>query len=129
MNGGKGALPTEFILTIQNGSRPMRIVLYQVALLTSWRCGCAKLMEVIVGFWLGTTLCATTKVRLCDGMLPAPTLRIASRAKTDFGAKTSLSEKKSIRPRCSKRLLELLQLCKLCYRAFPKLRRAILRSS
>jgi predicted Zn-dependent protease with MMP-like domain len=46
MNGGKGALPLRFILTIQNGSRPMRIVLYQVALLTSWRCGYGKLMEV-----------------------------------------------------------------------------------
>jgi ABC-type multidrug transport system fused ATPase/permease subunit len=68
MNGGKGALPMEFILTIQNGSRPMRIVLSQVALLTSWRRGCAKLMEVIVGFWLGTTRCAKTKVRSCDGM-------------------------------------------------------------
>jgi PAS domain S-box-containing protein len=56
------------------------------------------------------------------------TSKIESRLRILFAEKTSLSEKKSIRPRCSKRLLELREHCKLWYRAFPKLRQAILRS-
>ena len=39
------------ILTMRNGSRAIRIVLYQVALLTSWSCDCANMMEVIAGSW------------------------------------------------------------------------------
>jgi len=41
----------------------IRIVLFQAALHSSWRCGCEKLMEVIVGFWLATTRCATIRGR------------------------------------------------------------------
>src|SRR4029077_16348616 len=85
--------------------------------------------EVIVGFWLATIRYATTKVRSCDGMQPAPTLRIANGRKTGCGAKTSLCVKKSIRLPCSKRSLEPVQFCRLCYRASPKSHRVILRSS
>ena len=81
MNGGRRSFAdVQFILTIGTDSRPMRIVLYQ------WRClrvgGAAarSVMEVIVGFWLVTTLCATTKDRSCDGTFPVPILRTESRA-------------------------------------------------
>jgi PAS domain S-box-containing protein len=47
--------------------------------------------------------------RLHVGILPGRTSTIASRLRMLFAAKTSLYVKKSIRPRCSKRLLEPLQ--------------------
>ena len=98
------------ILMTGNGSRPILTVLSQVALLTSWSCDYANVMEVIAGFWLVTTRCATNRDRSHVGMLPVRTLKIASRLKTGFSMKTSLFGKKSTRPRCSKRLLEPLQL-------------------
>ena len=51
-----------FILMIGNGRRALiPIVLAPVAPLTSWSCGCRERMEVIAGFWLVTTRCATNK--------------------------------------------------------------------
>ena len=85
---------------------PFLTVLVLLALLSSWRCDCAKLMEVIVGFSFGTILWATTKGRSRDGMLPVPTSRIASRLKIGFSARTWLCVKKSTKPRCLKRLSE-----------------------
>ena len=76
------ALRLLLILMIRNGSRPIRIVLYQVALLTSWSCDYANVMEVIAGFWLVTTRCATNRDRLRVGMLPGRTSKIASRLRT-----------------------------------------------
>src|SRR5260370_28367925 len=109
------------------GSTVFLVTLSLVALLTSWSCEYANVMALIAGSWLVLTHCATNRDRLRVGMSPRRTSKIESRRKIGFGAKTSLYAKKSIRPRCSKRLLEPLELCKLCCRAFPKLRQAILR--
>src|SRR5246500_2922100 len=69
------------------------------------------------------------KDRLCAGMLRLRILMNAREPRRECCMRTSPSEKKSTRPRCSKRLSEPLHLCELCYRAFPKLRQVILRSS
>src|SRR6202030_104777 len=109
---------TTFILMTAGGGTVFLVTLSLVALLMSLSCDYADAMALIAGSWLALTHCATNRDRLCFGMLPRRTSRIESRLKTGFGAKTSLYAKKSIRPRCLKRLLEPLQLCKLCCRAF-----------
>src|SRR5437879_3022246 len=86
------------------------VTLSLVALLTRWSCDYANVMALIAGSWLVLTHCATNRDRLRVGMLPRRTSKIESRLKTGFGAKTSLYVKKSIRPRCLRRLLEPLLL-------------------
>ena len=90
---------------------------------------CANGMALIAGSWLVLTHCATNRDRSRVGTLPRRISKIANRLKTGCSTKTSPSEKKSTKLRCSKRLSEPLELCKLCCRAFPKLRQVIPRSS
>src|SRR4029077_11111074 len=97
--------------------------------LASWNCDCAEVTEAIVGFWLVTTRCATTMDKSCAGTFHAPISKTGSGLKTDYNRKTSPSGKKSIKPRCLRRSLEPLPLCKLYSRASPRLRRQILRFS
>src|SRR4029077_17413767 len=118
-----------FTLTTSSRFPVFSITLLLVALLANWSCDYANVMERIGGSWLALTHCATNKDKLHVGMLPRRTSMIASRLRMLFAAKTLLYVKKSIRPRCSKRLSEFLQLCRLCSRESPRLRQAILRSS
>jgi PAS domain S-box-containing protein len=78
--------------------------------LANWRCVFARAMEPIAGSWFVLAHCATTRDRLRVGMFPRRILKTASRRKTGCGAKTSLSVKKSTKPRCLKRLSEHLPL-------------------
>jgi len=56
-------------------------------------------------------LCATTKVRSCDGILPVPTLRDRKQAEDALHAKNVvLREEIDKSPRCLKRSLEHLPL-------------------
>src|ERR1700693_1143518 len=87
-NGGTRALRLALILMIRNGSRPMWIVLYQRALLTSWSCDYANVMEVIAGSLLVLTHCGTNRDRLHVGILPGQTSKIESRLKIGFSART-----------------------------------------
>src|ERR1700723_1773442 len=54
---------------IQNASGLYGIVPCRVALLLKSKCGCARVMETIVGFWLGTTPCSTTRGKCYVGTL------------------------------------------------------------
>jgi PAS domain S-box-containing protein len=81
-----------------------------VALLTRWSCGCASMMEAIAGFCLVTARCATTRDRSCAGMLRVPISKTASGLRRNCSKKTRLCAKKSIKPRCLKRLSEPLPL-------------------
>src|ERR1700722_7963975 len=105
------------------------IVLSLAPLLTSWSCGYANVKEVIAGSSLVLARDATNRDRLQDGTLQRRTSRIASRLKTDFGARILLFGKKSTKLRCLKKLSAPPRLCELCYRAFPKLRQVIQQSS
>src|SRR5258708_38944850 len=75
------------------------------SLLTSWNYGCGRVMEVIVGFWLGTTPCSTSGDTLSVGMLRVPISKTARRLRRDCDRKTSRYVKKSPQPRCLNRLL------------------------
>src|ERR1700683_1888347 len=105
---------SSFILMNGNRSPVFLIVLSLVWLVSSWSYVYAKVTEVIAGFWLVATHCATSRDRLHVGMLRAPILKTARELRRGCDRRTSLYVKKSIRHRCSKRLLERLQLCKLC---------------
>jgi len=83
-NGGARALRLLLILTIRNGSRTIRIVLYQVALLTNWSCDYANVMEVIAGSWLILSHCGTNRTNYTLVLYRNGHRGIASRLKTGF---------------------------------------------
>src|SRR5580704_6662022 len=119
-NGGTRALRLLLILTIRNGSRPVRIVLYQVVLPTSWSCDYANVMEVIAGSWLVLAHCGTNRDGLYVGIIRERTSKTASKRKTGFVRKTSLCVKKSTKLRCSKRSSALLPPCAAYFLACPR---------
>src|SRR5258708_6613367 len=112
-----------------NRCRTILTVLSLVALLARWSFGCARATEVIVGFWVDITRCATNTGRLRVGILPGQTSKTARELRRGCNRKTSLFVKKSTKPPCLKRLSEPPLLCKLCSRASPKLHQAIPRFS
>src|SRR5882762_2611007 len=130
MSGGRQNLGARsFIRT--TGSRNSLILpeLGLTVLLASWNCDYAEVMEVIVGFWLVTTRCATTTDKSCVGTFHVPISKTGSELRKDYNRKTSPSGKKSTKPRCLRRSLEPRPLCELCSRSSPRLRQPILRFS
>src|SRR5579864_8271895 len=73
--------------------------------------------------------CKMKKDSSCVGMSLVLISTTVKELRRDCNRKTSLYVKKSTRHPCLKRLLEPREHCKLCCRAFPKLRQVILRSS
>src|SRR6266852_2435408 len=105
MSGGReGGLAMRFILMIWSGSLPKGVVLHQLALLTNWKCGCAKVMEVFVGFYLVSIRCTTTRDRSTVGMLRLRILMSAREPKRNFSRRTLPFARRSTRLRCSRKL-------------------------
>lgn len=69
MSGATQPPALSVIPMIQNASRLYGTVPCRVALLLKSKSGCAKVMETIVGFWLGTTPCSTTRGKCYVGTL------------------------------------------------------------
>src|ERR1700722_1861240 len=65
--------PVSLILMNGNASTIILTALSLVVMLSSWRCDCAKVMEVIAGSWLVLTRYAAKRDRLRVGMLPGRT--------------------------------------------------------
>src|SRR5258707_14229444 len=83
-SGGRDLIAvSSFILMTVNGCRTILTVLSLVALVARWSFGCARATEVIVGFWLVTTPCATTKDRSGVGMVHLRILRTARELRRD----------------------------------------------
>ena len=75
-------------------------------------------------FLLVTIRCATSKGQITRWYVAATDIDERKQSRRETAAtRTSLSAKKSTRLRCSKRLSELLLLCKQCSRGLPKLLR------
>src|SRR5258708_6899252 len=103
-------------------------VLCRVDLLLKLKCECARVMDPIVGFWLGTTRSAT-RDKSCAGMLRVPISKTGKELRKDYSRKTLPSAKKSTEPRCSRRSLVPRPLCRPCSRASRRLHQPILRFS
>src|SRR6266852_757079 len=105
MSGGReGGLAMRFILMIWSGSLPKGIVLHQLALLTNWKFGCAKEMEVFVGFYVVSIHCTTTRGKSSVGMFHLRILKTAREPKRHFSRRTLPFARRSIRLRCSRKL-------------------------
>src|SRR5260370_4156357 len=112
-----------------HGSTPILTMVSIERLLTSWSYGYGRVTEVIVGFWLGTTPCSTSRDTWSVGMLRVPISKTARRLRGDCNRKTSPYAKKSPQPRCLKRLLGRLPLYKQCSLSSPWWRHVIPRCS
>src|SRR5258708_14285437 len=130
MSGGRQNLGARsFIRTTGSRNSLILPVLGLTVLLASWNCDYAEVMEVIVGFWLDTTRCATTTDKSCVGTFHVPISKTGSELRKDYNRKTSPSGKKSTKPRCLTRSLDPPLLSKRYSRAFPRSRQVIPRFS
>src|SRR5580704_16806630 len=118
-----------FIQKTGSGNSIILLVLSLTVLLASWNCDYAKVMEVIIGFWLVTTLSATATDKSTVGTFHAPISKTGRGLRRSYDRKTSRFRKKSTRPRCSRRSLEPRRLCKPYSHASPRLLPAIQRYS
>src|ERR1700733_10757094 len=84
MSGGRRKLAARsFIRMTGSGKSLILPVLGLTVLPASWNCDCAEVMEVIVGFWLVTTQCATTTDKSSVGTFHVPISKTGSGLKTD----------------------------------------------
>src|SRR5258708_6933054 len=118
-SGGRHRLSVRsFIQTTGSGNSIILLVLRLTVLLASWNCDYAKVMEVIIGFWLVTTLSATATDNSSVGTFHVPISKTGRGLRKRYDRKTSRSGRKSTKPRCSKRSWGPPPLCNLCCRGF-----------